>query len=81
MLSNDIATQDEIPSYPINDLFTILLKPEPLALILKSLTLIEAMDFLDDHIIHNTNISEEHKSNLLNHPDMSLYAFLGSLTY
>lgn len=52
LLANDL-NEDEV--------FEILLKPKPFSECLKNLTFVEAMDFIEDHVINNRFVKEDLK--------------------
>ena len=80
ILANDLATSDLEDAYPTDELFEILLEPKPFATALRSLpTMGQAMDFIEDHIIRSTVISQDLKLSLLSSQPMSPYSFLGAL--
>lgn len=64
LLANDL--QDK-------SVFDILFTPKSFSLILKNLTFSKAMDFIEDHIIHNGFIDEDLKHSLLSSDPLILY--------
>lgn len=48
---------------------------------MKELTFSQAMDFIEDHIVHNGFISDELKLNLLNSDYMVAYSFVGAFLH
>lgn len=70
LLANDL--NEEI-------VFEILLDPKPFSECLKSLCFVDAMDFIEDHIINNLSIKEELKLRLLYSDEMTAYSFIGAI--
>ena len=61
--------------------FDILLSPNPFATALSSLSFVEAMDFIDDHIVRNGFISMQQKLKLIYSQEMAPYSFIGALLH
>lgn len=70
LLANDL-NEDEV--------FEILLKPKPFAECLLTLTFVDAMDFIEDHVINNRFVKEDMKLALLGAPEMAPYSYIGAL--
>lgn len=69
LLANDIQEQK---------VFETLLAPKTFSTIMKNMTFSQAMDFIEDHIIHNGFINEDLKLNLLNSDPLIAYSFVGA---
>jgi hypothetical protein len=72
LLANDLQDQE---------VFKILLSPKSFSTILKNLTFSQAMDFIEDHIIHNGFIEDDLKLQLLNSDQLIAYAFVGAFLH
>ena len=70
LLANDL-NEDEV--------FEILLEPKPFSECLKSLSFVDAMDFIEDHVINNRFVKEDLKLKLLGASEMAPYSYIGAL--
>ncbi|CDW84657.1 UNKNOWN [Stylonychia lemnae] len=62
-----------------NEVFEILLQPKPFSECLKTLSFVDAMDFIEDHVVNNRCVKEELKLKLLYASEMAPYSFIGAL--
>ena len=58
-----------------------MLSPKPFSEALKSLNFVNAMDFIEDHIVRNGFVTEDQKLKLIYSREMAPYSFVGALIH